>query len=552
MFGFLKNLLGRSGAPTPNSEHSAQTAPEAQGNGHYAPAPTPHRSGHSNGKGVEVPLKSILAMLPLELQARVIQPEVGDLVVQVPLDKILSQLSRGTVKIPFGDLRVAVPHVFSPETDRDRVLLPLPLAEILRRINPALIIRRRVQRQWEVPAEITSPFDSARRGLAAAPPTYDEPELTPEPQLEPEPEPEQVAPIAASIPTIHRSSITSAPTPPPPAAPPAPLPRLNLASRSEYIPQPVPRPIPPAPPAPPIVPALALAPTPAPAPAAAVEEGDPLIIGLSALAEAWPDAIRREIVQLHLVDAKLALAADAVERALKQGRIAFSWKTLRSWIRPAALPSVSAQDSTILELPLKVVAPLFLARRERASRLNPKVTIDENIPNLFFGFPQADPNAGTAPKPQDTNFYVWDDNSDTVRSADAPAKPVNGDKTPGTSFVTKYATPNEIVSRAAALDGVAGALIALPDGLLVASRLPRELNGDTLAAFLPHIFAKVTQCTKELRMGELNNLNFTVGNLPWKIFRVNAIFFAAFGQAGQPLPTGQLAALAQELDHKPK
>src|SRR5208282_3294529 len=122
----------------------------------------------------------------------------------------------------------------------------------------------------------------------------------------------------------------------------------------------------------------------------------------------------------------------------------------------------------------------------------------------------------------------------------------------GTKFVAKYATPNEVVSRAAALEGVSGALIALPDGLMVASQLSPDLNADTLAAFLPHIFGKVSQCTKELRMGELNNLNFTVGNVPWKIFRVNAIFFAAFGHAGQPLPTAQLAALANELDHKPK
>ena len=82
--------------------------------------------------------------------------------------------------------------------------------------------------------------------------------------------------------------------------------------------------------------------------------------------------------------------------------------------------------------------------------------------------------------------------------------------------------------------------------------LPADVNGDTLAAFLPQIFGKVSQCTKELRMGELNNLNFTVGNVPWKIFRVNAIFFAAFGRAGEPLPTAQLAALAAELDHNPK
>ena len=83
--------------------------------------------------------------------------------------------------------------------------------------------------------------------------------------------------------------------------------------------------------------------------------------------------------------------------------------------------------------------------------------------------------------------------------------------------------------KAPASEGVGGALIALPDGLMVASKIPPDMNADTLAAFLPAIFGKVSQCTKELRMGELNNLNFTVGNVPWKIFRVNAIFFAAFG-----------------------
>ena len=67
-----------------------------------------------------------------------------------------------------------------------------------------------------------------------------------------------------------------------------------------------------------------------------------------------------------------------------------------------------------------------------------------------------------------------------------------------------------------------------------------------------HCFGKVNQCTKELRMGELNNVHFTVGNIPWKIFRVNAIFFAVFGRAGEPLPTAQLAALAAGLDHRPK
>src|SRR5690606_12532743 len=100
------------------------------------------------------------------------------------------------------------------------------------------------------------------------------------------------------------------------------------------------------------------------------------------------------------------------------------------------------------------------------------VKIDEDIPNLFFGFPQSELAAQSgAPRPEDTNFYVWDDVSESARvdASDAKKTP-----SPGTRFVSKYATPNEVVSRASALECVAGALIALPDGLMVASRLPSD------------------------------------------------------------------------------
>jgi hypothetical protein len=51
-------------------------------------------------------------------------------------------------------------------------------------------------------------------------------------------------------------------------------------------------------------------------------------------------------------------------------------------------------------------------------------------------------------------------------------------------------------------------------------------------------------------MGVLNNINFTVGSVAWKIFRVNSVYFAAFGKAGEQLPSAQLAQLAAELDRK--
>src|SRR5438067_131628 len=84
-------------------------------------------------------------------QAKIRRSNVGEQTVAVPLEKILAQLSRGVVTITFGELRHAAAGVFAPENDRDRVLVPLPLAEILTRLNPALITRRRVQRTVEVP-----------------------------------------------------------------------------------------------------------------------------------------------------------------------------------------------------------------------------------------------------------------------------------------------------------------------------------------------------------------------------------------------------------------
>jgi predicted regulator of Ras-like GTPase activity (Roadblock/LC7/MglB family) len=274
--------------------------------------------------------------------------------------------------------------------------------------------------------------------------------------------------------------------------------------------------------------------------------------------ETWPQAVRLEIAQMNLIDAKVVVPMPVLERGLRLGKVEFPWKLVRAWIRPEVPPQASANDAVALPFPLTLVAPLFVAQRKPAARPQRRVAVDANIPNLFFGFPQGDgaPGIGNAApvsaplaaKPPDTNFYAARD----YEQERSPAEPPAMGTAPRTDFLRRHSTPNELVARAVALDGVAGALVALPDGLPVASRVPPNLNGETLAAFLPQIFCKLSQCTQELRMGSLNNVNFTVGNVPWKIFRVNNVFFAAFGRAEEALPTAQLAALAAELDRKPK
>jgi len=173
MFGFLKNLLRRPPAqqveaqepsyeepaslawsPSPPSPPPARFAPPQARKNAIAQAQTPQAP---QGKGVEVSLQKILATLPLELQPRVLMPNVGEMAILIPLEKILDQLSTGSVKISFGDLRRAAPDVFPREPDRDHTMVPLPLQDVLARLNPALIARR-TQRQVEVPEEVPSPM----------------------------------------------------------------------------------------------------------------------------------------------------------------------------------------------------------------------------------------------------------------------------------------------------------------------------------------------------------------------------------------------------------
>jgi predicted regulator of Ras-like GTPase activity (Roadblock/LC7/MglB family) len=569
-------------------------------------APTIPLAPVENSDELQLPLQSILAALPMELRAKVMQTPPAGTMIAVPLEKILTQLAFGSVKIAFGELRKAAPGVFvNSGGEHDHKPVMLPLNEILTRLNPALLSRRSTQKQVEVAEDITGPFGAGGEGVKISvaakptpstampplrmttPPTFSFPArgITPATSAT-TPPPQQFIPYPPT-------PATSAPTPPPrqfvphtptPATgattphprqfvPHAPTPGTSfITPRSNGAPKPA-------------------APIPSPAPQIPVEPAA-ISAPLAALSGNWPEGLRLEIRQSDLANAQVLLPANLIEPALKRGRIIFTWQNLRSLIKPTS-PPVSIHDGIELELPLNVIAPLFFARQKTALRSQAVERPPAEIPNLFFGFPQPEtsqpkpfpqpetpqlkppPARMPAPQPKplaimgepqpirpaskpvdvkpvdaklaDTNYYIWSDTAEAPRVDETEYK---RPQRPATDFSSRYATPNEIVARAMALPGVVGALVALPDGLKVASQIPSDLNADTLAAFLPQIFDRVSQSTKELRMGALNNFNFTVGNVPWKIFRVNAVYFAAFGHAGEALPTVQLAALAAELDRK--
>jgi predicted regulator of Ras-like GTPase activity (Roadblock/LC7/MglB family) len=551
-----------------------------------APAHTPEPAYHTsapaatvdvNNAEIALPLPTLVASFPVELQQRVITEHVGQTIITFPLAKVLPQLAQGAVRVTFGEIRNCAPEAFSDDADRDHMLVTLPLNEFVSRLRPAML-NLRSRKQVQVPDEITSPFGARGHGLSLS-------ETAPKPSLTLPPRGAQpAAPVPPAADVRTRGNVTSVRRPTVPGTP-----STDFLPKTPPLP---PRPAAPAAPASPTISGSSLPPGRVPAsqpsasaaslpasPAAKPANGSngngngngnghgvesrPVMVELSALLPAFPEAVRLEAAQLDLSGAKLALPGDLVEAGLKRGKVSFTWKQLRACLSPALPPSISAHDSVAIDLPLAVIAPMFLNRnRVLPGGHKQRVVVDEKIPNLFFGFPQPEaapvmpsPQVAPAfpvPKPVETNYFVWDDEKEQAAPAeDAPAPaPVRPAPAPGTTFSSRKSTPNDVVLKATTLEGVYGALVALPDGLPVAARLDSSQNSDAIAALIPQMYSKLSGCTKELRMGELNNLNFTVGNVPWKIFRVNGIFFAAFGTAGQSLPTAQLAQLATELDYK--
>jgi predicted regulator of Ras-like GTPase activity (Roadblock/LC7/MglB family) len=258
-------------------------------------------------------------------------------------------------------------------------------------------------------------------------------------------------------------------------------------------------------------------------------DADRLVMPLATISKDWPGALKTEMADWDLNDAKVLLPMSEVAAGLKRGKLLFGWKQLRSCIRPMPPGHDSRHDDVAVELPLSAVALTFFARQQKkSSPPDPKnVSTATEISDLFHcpTMPGKDNIIVSEPKPVVIETQVSE----------------NKDQLP-------EATPEEVVAAAARLKGVVGALVALPDGLRVASQLDSSLDGDVLAAMLPEAYATMRAWTKEMRLGELSELNFSAGKKTWSIMRVNGLFFAAFGHAGTQLPGDELGQLAAKLN----
>jgi predicted regulator of Ras-like GTPase activity (Roadblock/LC7/MglB family) len=289
-----------------------------------------------------------------------------------------------------------------------------------------------------------------------------------------------------------------------------------------------------------------------------------LIFNVSDLSTVWPEALQQQLQDSIAADATLAVPRDAVAAGLKEGRIAFYWQTLRTWITPPPGSQVAAFDQLELELPLKDVSAAFLSKRAPAQAQKIDEDLDESLPDLFC--PAQPPKlrlqeqAAVEDRPPIPMPRFGSNGTNGSNGSRNPAKHVpempmvpltplheSVRGTSDTATLRRTSTPDEVVARAIALNGVAGAIIALPDGLPVASRLPRDLNPEVVAAVLPQMFARLSEYTDELQLGKVDTLEFTSANVPWRLFRTRNLVFAAIAHKGKSLPFSELTALIQEI-----
>jgi predicted regulator of Ras-like GTPase activity (Roadblock/LC7/MglB family) len=298
----------------------------------------------------------------------------------------------------------------------------------------------------------------------------------------------------------------------------------------------------------------------APVSSAPPPEGS-LEVPVAQVSSGWPDPIKRDIAQFNLAESSVTIPLEYLDAGLKTGKVEFTWRQICAWLKPAS-PSalLSINGELRVSFPLHLIAPLFLKRSAAPARR--KARVDQEIPDLFSAgvkSPAAPPASAPAPAAPSPSSPKAPEARPVLAEAPAPAQAPTASRPTARSLAELFNepdkrswTPNDIVNRTSSLPGVAGALIALQDGLLVASCMPPNARTETIAAFVPQIFGRMSQYTRELQMGDASAVSFTVETCTLQVFSAGIIYFAALGKPGVHLPLPELQLIATELGRHTK
>ena len=495
----------------------------------------------------QLSLAAILERFPEELRLMIERMPGPEVTVALPVPTILKQLPSGSVKMSLASMHRQAPEgVFKRSAGEEKRMIEVPLAEVLKRVRPELLQRRHDQRQHRLPDNGFNLFGDKSNPYALSPT---------EPVVPMHNQAMENGEGSAGVSANGRQSGLSLNTP----APERGSIGSRLSSPAEF--------------GAPVQGGLVKAPGEI-AVAAVNLQRPPVLLPIAEIAANWPEPVRSEIATMD--GATVALPGSEVAAGLAKGRVAFPWGKLRDWITPPLAGATEADETIELQLPLRIVAPVFLRQSKRTEQRKPVVLPVEDIPALFHGAGD-EPGTEVAPALEDgeTSVIPASEGSAEVALDEATSsvatiatepqdcvsestEEVNATASPAPRLQTiaelfgqpdkSNWSPVDIVENVVKLQGVTGAIVALQEGLVVANRLPQGMNAEVFAAFLPQMFARINQYTREMRLGDVGEMLLQASEVQCKIFRLGEVFFAALGQPDEALPSADLQLCARELN----
>lgn len=283
------------------------------------------------------------------------------------------------------------------------------------------------------------------------------------------------------------------------------------------------------------------------APTPPAPEEPSITLTVTAACVAWPDLILTEIDKYGLRGAILVAPVARLELAMQTGRANFAWAEISRWFRPGFPAGFTPDPVAWLDLPMNVVTPLFMQRMPQRPRK--KSALAQPIADLFTGSGAAPSEAPTATHSMPASLAAL------LPQPTAAFSPIHPDPEPRLDTVVQIMSsltqpdwsPMDSVKKMAEFPGVSGIMLATKDGLVVADKLPSELNADRLAAFLPQMFARMGDYALELRMGPMSALAIHLEAGPCEVIDGGILYLIVVGKPGEPLPAAQLHKIAAEM-----
>lgn len=472
--------------PQPAPRAVAPPAPVANKSPVTAPAPVANEAADDLPAQIMVRLRSLVASMPdkLFIAPRTDLARVTDLEARVPIpfEPIQSQLQSARVRLPIDIVIAVMPSSLfkSPLPPLSGETVTIPLDEIVPQLSQRafkVLFRQPQTGTVDISASIPTPFHE-KSETAAVEVQPETPVAEPEPVATVTPAPQPPAELTAEDLESEDFAIFSekaAPvTPVAPAAPKveARQPEPKPVEKPEVKPEPPPQAaVPPAPPMPaPVV------------PVAEPVASEPPVWDLDT-ADAEPSEPEVEPLAAEM-PAEPTHAAPATESGPADDR-----KFLINLNRCSAAELVRIQG----------IGPA-MARRIVAAR--------EERGGQFHSLEELRSVAGIGPK--------------TYRAL-VGKEPRVLNRLLGIEHDQELSL-QEVVRQISKLEGIAGCILSMTDGLLLTGQLPAHLDSEAVSVFAPQLFKRVGRYTREIRVGQVRRLTIFTDQQPMSIFQAGDIY----------------------------